>query len=422
MSQSIKLLLLQIFSIIMGLFSVFYVAGNIPPKFYALVGVYEVIAGLIRVFSSTGIETLALRNILVLQEENNKNKITEIVTLSIVTRVALAIALILPLLVYVTYMSNYKFDGMYLGLFTLMLISGMFIALNESLILILKSFNNYVSAGVVHVSVNVLGKLVALWIFHRMGFELYISFVIILPALVSLIMLLRLREYICIRTHYGWLKIKEILKETRPFALSAYISYVYNLLDQLIVSLIFPPEILSSFTLAKRILAILRNVVSNIFDPLIQSLVKYKFSHDILMDKIHQILDLNKRIFVVSLGALLTAGLFVEKVVIFLRLQSYPNLSVYIITVLIGVLVLIHFKARHQIMLIFFRPRYNLQMSLVLALSSIIFFILLSSISTDLSLVYVPCSYLVLYLFGIRSVKPYGSLGNAIKKQIGLNI
>ena len=90
MNQSVKLLILQFFSIGLGFFSVFFVAANIPTKLYAVVGVYEIISGISRVFSNTGLETFAIRNVLLYKKKGKFDKISELVTQSLFLRIILA--------------------------------------------------------------------------------------------------------------------------------------------------------------------------------------------------------------------------------------------------------------------------------------------------------------------------------------------
>ena len=75
MKQSIGLVILQILGVSLGLVSVFWIAGSLPPKIYAIVGIYNVISTFIVVFSNTGFETYAIRNVLVWQQLGQNDKI-----------------------------------------------------------------------------------------------------------------------------------------------------------------------------------------------------------------------------------------------------------------------------------------------------------------------------------------------------------
>jgi transketolase N-terminal domain/subunit len=73
--------------------------------------------------------------------------------------------LLFPIMIYAYYMSKYKFNNDYLYLFILMSISSVFSALNNSLEIILKSFNKYFLAALIPFIVNILGRLLALILF-----------------------------------------------------------------------------------------------------------------------------------------------------------------------------------------------------------------------------------------------------------------
>ena len=47
MKQSVGLVILQIFSIVIGFVSVFWVAGSLPSEEYSIVGIYHIIASII---------------------------------------------------------------------------------------------------------------------------------------------------------------------------------------------------------------------------------------------------------------------------------------------------------------------------------------------------------------------------------------
>ena len=81
-------------------------------------------------------------------------------------------------------------------LFLLMTISSVFSSLNNSLVLLYKSFNRYFSAAFISFSVNILGRLIAIFVFVNLGFESYILVIIFLPILTTLFALFGLKDWI----------------------------------------------------------------------------------------------------------------------------------------------------------------------------------------------------------------------------------
>ena len=196
MKQSIGLIILQIISIVLGFVSVFWVAGSLDAQEYAIVGVYNIIISLLITFSNTGIETYAIRNVLTWKEEGRLDKIKLVVTQAITYRTILACFLFLPLSIYAVYISNNKYDGQHLELFILMILLSIPNATNDSIVLILKAFNKYLSAAIFNSIVNVFGRIIALFFFVRYGFTVYIYTLVLLPLIVAPPFLLKLREYI----------------------------------------------------------------------------------------------------------------------------------------------------------------------------------------------------------------------------------
>ena len=146
MNQSLALVILQVFGVVLGFVSVFYVAGTLSAEVYAVVGIYNVISIFIVVFSNTGIETHGIRNILALQETGENIKIKLIVTQAILYRIILACFVVLPMIVYAIYVSKQKFEGQYLELFVFMGLFGIAKAINDSTLLLLRAFNKYFAA------------------------------------------------------------------------------------------------------------------------------------------------------------------------------------------------------------------------------------------------------------------------------------
>ena len=108
-NQSFYLIILQIIAIIVGFISTFYIAGNLDPSMFALIGVYGIICTISLVFSNTGIETYAIRNILELKKNNDIHEIERLVTISIFGRLIISLIILIPLFIYSFFLSKYKF-------------------------------------------------------------------------------------------------------------------------------------------------------------------------------------------------------------------------------------------------------------------------------------------------------------------------
>ncbi len=399
MNQSVKLIILQLFSLGLGFFSVFYVAGNIPPHLYAVVGVYEVIVSISRVFSNAGIETFAIRNVLFYEKEGELNKISELITQSLFLRIVFALFLMLPLILYAKYISANKFEGEYFSLFSLMILSSVFIAINDSVVLLLKSFNKYFSAAFVNFCVNILGRLIAIFVFIYFGFDNYIYVIISLPIIITSIVVFKLKKWISFRKHINKNSIIFNLKQSKHFTFSSYIAYVYNMLDQLLVSVFFTAEILSSFTLGKRILTISRTIVGNIFDPMIQKLVNLKKDILALETKINSIRKMKNIMLLIMSLFLPLLIIYIKDLLVLLNLIRYPYLDTFIIFIYVGVLFFVQMKFKYTIIIMFYDSIYNLKLSSIMAITGAITFALVVNFDVRFIFAYLSITYFSVWVY-----------------------
>lgn len=405
MKQSIGLIILQITGIVLGVFSVFYTAGTLPSEKYALVGIYTVISSFISVFSNTGLETHAIRNVLLWKEEKNHEAIKLIVTQSLVYRVLLAFGLQLPILVYVWYISNARFNEQYSCLFFLMAGMSIFSALNDSAALLLKSFNMYFASSLTSYTVNVFGRIIALFLFFKFGFLIYINFVLFLPLFVTIPVFYLLRKWISFDGVFLKSNIKRSIQNSKSFAFSAYISYLYNYLDQLLVSIFLSSEILGSFTVAKSLLDMVRTSIENIFDPIMQGLVKYKHKGVELVTRLQRIFQIQKVILIVSVLILPIFLFYLKKIVSILNLESYLYINHYIALIVISQIFHVGMKINLNLITLFMPSKIYLEATILRGLMLLTFFIVILFLKTDLIFLHLVLTNVFMLLYGVYRYK-----------------
>lgn len=379
MKQSIGLIILQFLGIAIGLVNTFWVAGSIPAELYAIVGVQAVISSIVRVFSNTGLETYAIRNVLDWKETGRESQITTVVTQAITLRVFAAILLMVPVFIYSYFVALYKYNGQYFGLFIIMGFMAIFTALNDATVLILRSFNRYLTAAFVTYSVNVFGRFAALLLFLKFGFSMYIHTIILLPLLITIPVLFLIKKWISFPGVFSWKVLKDNLSISRPFAASAYISYLFNFFDQLAVSIMMPAEILGAFTIGKRLLGIAIQFIENIFDPMIQKLVVYKTQSEILLYKLKRIYKVRNFLMIIGIIALVPLYLYIDTIIAFFRLEHYPHLNWFILGIYFGSLSLIIIKVKYNYIALFFKSKYYLILTVINALLSIVAFFIIAA-------------------------------------------
>lgn len=405
MNQSVKLIFLQFLSLGLGLFSVFYIAATIPPKLYAIIGVYEIITTIAIVFSSTGIETIALRNILLWKKEKKINKISEVISHSLILRLFFMLILIFPLMIYAYYMSKVKFNNEYLYLFILMSISSVFSALNNSLEIILKSFNKYFLAALIPFSVNILGRLLALILFIYYGFEFYIYVIMLLPIFITLFVVLKIKKWIIFT---GNIKRKTLLmnfKTAKHFKFSTYVTYIYDRLDQLLISVFFSTELLGSYTIAKRILSLGVTIVKNIFNPMIQKLVNFKNHFVELERNILKIMKIRNYLLLLIVFGFPLVYYCTTGLIEIMGLDKYKYLNYFIISIYLSFFFYVLMKVKFTIISLLYESIYYLKLTLFLATMSALFFASFIAIDVKIVFIYLSFSYFITWLYSLYIYK-----------------
>lgn len=376
MKQSFALVILQFFGITLGLISVFFVAGTLSAEVYAVVGIYNIISVFIVVFSNTGIETYGIRNILAWQETGENNKIKQIVTQAILYRTILACVIVLPMVGYAIYVSEKKFDGQYLELFIFMGLFSITKAVNDSTLLLLRAFNKYFAAALATYSVNVFGKLLALFLFIKFGFNSYIYTIILLPFIVTIPVLFMLRKWISLKGVFQRDNLFKVFKRSKTFALSGYISYAFNFLDQLLVSIFMSAEVLGAFSVAKSIYAIAKTFIENIFDPMIQNLVRYKNDIKLIDLKLNKIFKIRNILLFISLIFLPLVIIYIDAGIMILGLERYPFLNYFVVLIYISQIASLILKVKYNYISLFYSHDYYLKLTAMKAVLSLVFFVL----------------------------------------------
>jgi len=368
-NQSIKLIALQIVSVVASFVTIFFIASKVDPEAYAVLGINAVIYSIIMVFSSTGLEMIAIRNVLNWKKNKQISLIRKTISQALFLRIVLSLILSIPMLFYVYYISEIKFDGMYKLYFILMVISAIFNAGKNSCSLLIKSFNNYFEAIFIEYSVSIFGRIGALIVYLFYGFEPFILVIVSLPIIVFVIALVRLGEWITVSEMFSFATIKLNLKDSWHFASTSYISYISNGLDRLIVTVLCPAEIIGSFSIGKTIYENLRIFIKNFYSPMIQKLVKYKGNMEMFGYKMNKIIKTHRVLYNFYILFSVVFILFINEIVVVLGLADYPYLSYFIGLSIVGQGVNILGRVRLESITYFYKPFFTL---LVVTIGSVV--------------------------------------------------
>lgn len=402
MKQSLGLVLLQIFGVIVSFVSIFWIAGSLPPEVYAIIGVYGIISTLVVVFSNTGLEMFAIRNILSWIENGEDKEIKILITQSVILRIFASIIVMVPVILYSKYISIAKFDGQYFSLFIMMSFLSIGKAANDSMILILRAFNRYLSASFISYSVNSFGRLAALFIYIKFGFTSYIYTILTIPIVITIPVIYMLKDWIVFKNVFSVERLKNNLMRSKEFALSSYISYGFNQTDQLLVSIFLKPEILGTFTLVKSMANMGKIFIENIFDPLIQELVKYKEDLKTWNKKLNRIQKLQSWLLIISLVVSPALYYNLDFLIHTLGISDYIHIKSFIILAYLSQVSYLAIKLKTTIISIFYAEKFFLRITLFRSTVSIILFLIIISIVSKYLFMHILIMNLLLFFYVIK--------------------
>ncbi|WP_146037435.1 hypothetical protein [Bacteroidetes bacterium endosymbiont of Geopemphigus sp.] len=251
------------------------------------------------------------------------------------------------LLIYSYYISEEKYDGKYIYLFILFCISSLLSGLNESFRLLTLAFNKYAIASFIDTISSTLAKCVGIFLMVSYGIKVYILSIIIFSVFSLICYIIVNKEWIINPFCFSFRALRGELKELKTFTYSGYLRFINSTLDQLIVSIVLSPSILSTYSLSRNVLAIADTTMSNLIDYKVQKLVKYKNNRLSLIKGIHQLVDFQKLLSltaVISLVLVIVFIIFINKSGFLILNIKYPYFYFSFIFVCIGSFIIVNYK------------------------------------------------------------------------------
>lgn len=362
MKDSLKLVIIQLLNISVGLFSIYYVAKEVSPQVYAVVSVGFIITSLVSTFSFFGIEDNLKQNVLFWLKNKQEKRIKVLVSQALFQRLLFYTILIPPLLLYIYFIVNQKFDGSYFNLFLLFLFGGLINALHHSFALILKAFDKFVTVAFSELIIGVLIKTASVAIFILLGFKAYIYCLVFLPILPATLLGVKLVKWMNIKYFTINRSFLRALKNYQWFGYASYLRYLGNYADQLIVSIFLPVEILASFSIAKKVLDIGKIFSSNIFDNLSVKLVTLKGHNSSGLNReFHKLKSLRNKICLLILFLTIPCLAFINELIVIAGLANYNGLTYLLSFAIIGCLFQLYKNLDENIVRLFLPAKTNLR-------------------------------------------------------------
>lgn len=284
LKNSFAIVLIQAAGMVVSLLSVYFVAGDMGPLVYSLIGVRQIICAIVNTFSHLGVETVMCREALYWMQQGDHEKVQEYATQSLVSRFVGFVMLFPLLFAYLIFINYTKYDGQYMLLFFLFYIGACVGAINQSMSLIIRSRGGYVFSQIVTTLNGDIIGVAAILIYQFIGLEVYFLFIALGTIPVMFVYASHIRQLF----RHKHLRIKETIKkikESRYLWVKSWIDYSSVEADVLLVSVLFPPTILGNYSIYKKFEGILKTFIEGFFDVLCQQQIKYKGDIETLKTK-----------------------------------------------------------------------------------------------------------------------------------------
>ena len=279
--KSFFVVLIQVSGTLLGFLSIYLIAGDMDPEIYSLVGVYNVLAGVMLTFTDLGIETTMMREALYWMEDGQGEKVAEYTTQSLVSRI-IALCVTLPILTgYLLFLSQNKYGGNHFVLLMTFLLGAAVSSLNDAMSLVVRAQGGYVFSQLAKTINTYFLKFVGVILYFWRGEQAYLFFYSISSIPLLFVFIIKLKKYFKFR----YVRISSTIKKiyaARYLWLKTDLDYLKTNADSFLVSTIFPPAIMGSYTIYKNFEGMAQNFIEGFFDVLAQNMVKYKGDNEML--------------------------------------------------------------------------------------------------------------------------------------------
>lgn len=329
--RSVILILFQIANLIVSFFTTFYIASCLTSELYAVVSVSFIITSLTNSFSFTGLDNYVSRNLYYWRKTNKQHYSLVMTTNAMFYRFIFAIIIQIPLSVYYAFLSVDKFEGNYYFFFLLFGILSSLTALNDTLNLILRADNRFVLAAFYAFLTVLVSKLFTLFIFLNFGFSYYLYSLSFAPLVMLMLQIKTIKRNFSFRVLFSVRQMLSQLIIRRYLLYSSYASFIFNYVDNFIISLMLPANVLGSYSFMKQIYAIGKMAIDNILDPVLLNLVALKNMISKAHEEYKRIYKIGRSLFVISLICIPILILCGRGILEILHLDHYHYIYPYII-------------------------------------------------------------------------------------------
>lgn len=335
LKKSIYIVLIQVIGIALGFASVFFVAGDMEPEVYSIIGIYQIVCNISMVFTGWGIESILTREAMYWNRQGEHERVKEYTTQAILSKVVSGMVVVPVIIIYLMIMNKVKYNSEYTLLFLCLAVGAVSNYLIDSMRNIVRAEGGYVFVQVMSTLNTTILKFFGIILYFLFGVDCYLYFYVLSALPILLIFIIKCSTNISLR----YVQFKPMLMrvwEARYLWLKADLEYVRSNVDSLLVSLLFPTAIMGSYSLYKSLEQMMRNFIEGFFDVLSQHTVQFKGNEDALLKQEKKIkFARNISMLVIMAGILI----YVPKMswwIDIMNLSNYGGIEWFVLCVALG--------------------------------------------------------------------------------------
>ncbi len=243
---------------------------------FGIFAVMNIFMTIVPMIVGLGLPTSAIRLVPELMSKGEKEKVSDIIKLTILLPIPETVLILFIGVIFSKFLSQIFLKSVdYYQHMVWILFTAFFYSIIDRIILVYQSLQKFKNIAFLSIFVNTFSRILAfLFLLGSCGL-IGIFYGFLVSEVIGVIYgFYTLRKYIF--SKYNGYLAKEYLRFSFPYYLKGWARFGFNQADQTIVALVFTPEVLAVYFVAKKIISTLILVLSSFLDVLIPKLAENK--------------------------------------------------------------------------------------------------------------------------------------------------
>jgi O-antigen/teichoic acid export membrane protein len=253
-----------------------YISRKLSKFELGIFAVMNIFMGIIPLIVGLGLATSAIRLVPELKAKGNFEKVSDIIKLTVglpipETILITLLGVILSKFLSIVFLKTYQYSEYIIWI----ILISFFYSIFDRIILVYQSLQDFRKIAFLSIFMNLLSRISAI-IFLSNGYGIARIFQGFLIGTIFgvIIGIFTLRKYIFSK-YYGY-PIKEYIRFSFPYYLQGWARFAFNQADQFLVALMFIPEILAVYFIAKKVVSLFVLVLESLLEPIVPRLAEKK--------------------------------------------------------------------------------------------------------------------------------------------------